>query len=55
MLILVLRETVLWPLLDWSGALFDAATLVFRTTEQAPVRRETRVSPTDTGTASGGF
>lgn len=34
MLILALRETVLWPLLDWSGAVLDAATLVLR----APLR-----------------
>ena len=30
MLILALRETLLWPLLDWSGAVLDAATLVLR-------------------------
>ena len=30
MLILALRDLVLWPLLDWSGACFDALTLGLR-------------------------
>lgn len=30
MLILALRELVLWPLLDWSGACLDALTLGLR-------------------------
>lgn len=30
MLILMLREMVLWPLLDWSGAVIDAVMLGLR-------------------------
>jgi hypothetical protein len=37
MLILALRETLLWPLLDWSGAVLDAANMALR----APLRAET--------------
>lgn len=41
MLILALRETLLWPLLDWSGAVLDAATLVLR----APLRADIGSNP----------
>lgn len=37
MLILALRETLLWPLLDWSGAVLDAATLVLRVPLRADI------------------
>ena len=39
MLILAMRETLLWPLLDWSGAVLDAATLVFRAPARPAIER----------------
>ena len=39
MLILALRETLLWPLLDWSGAVLDAVALSLRAPLRADIGR----------------